>query len=82
MVPNGDLAKQIAANSPLGVQASKASLVFSRDHSVADGLEHLKLMNQVYLQAPDIPQAVQASRPPRASPHGGHEGIVMSMLYL
>lgn len=54
------LAKQIAANSPLGVQATKASLVFSRDHSVADGLQHVRMMNQVYLQAPDLALAVQA----------------------
>lgn len=56
------LAKQIAANSPIGVQATKASLVYSRDHTVSDGLEHVKLMNQVYLQAPDPMMAVQAMK--------------------
>merc|ERR1712194_27320 len=54
------LARQIAANSPLGVRATKASLLFSREHSVADGLENVRLMNQVYLQAPDLAMAVQA----------------------
>lgn len=65
------LAKQIATNSPVAVQATKASLIFSRDHGVTDGLEHVKLMNQVYLQAPDMLLAVQAakSKKPAAFPN-------------
>jgi len=54
------LAKQIAANSPLAVSATKASLNYSRDHTIAEGLEHIVLMNQVNLQAPDTMVAAQA----------------------
>lgn len=54
------LARQIAANSPLAVAATKASLNYSRDHSVAEGLEHILLVNQVNLQAPDTMVAAQA----------------------
>jgi len=53
------LAKMIAANSPLAVAATKDSLNFSRDHGVAEGLHHIRLLNQSYLQAPDIAIAVQ-----------------------
>lgn len=56
------LAREIAANSPVAVAATKASLVFSRDHTVADGLEHVATMNQAFLQAPDLAISVQAMR--------------------
>merc|ERR1719277_396192 len=55
-----EVAKHIAANSPLAVVATKASLNYSREHTTADGLEHVALMNQVYLQAPDLGIATQA----------------------
>lgn len=53
------IARQIAANSPLAVEATKASLNYSRDHTVAEGLEHIVLVNQVNLQAPDLIAAAQ-----------------------
>eukprot|EP00933_Yihiella_yeosuensis_P017484 TRINITY_DN1458_c0_g2_i1.p1 TRINITY_DN1458_c0_g2~~TRINITY_DN1458_c0_g2_i1.p1 ORF type:complete len:288 (+),score=55.73 TRINITY_DN1458_c0_g2_i1:20-883(+) len=55
-----EIGLQIAANSPLAVSATKASLNFSRDHSVAQGLEHVVLLNQANLQAPDPMIAAQA----------------------
>lgn len=54
------LAKQIASNSPLAVMGTKASLNYSRDHSVAEGLEHVALLNHAFLQAPDIVLAAMA----------------------
>jgi delta(3,5)-delta(2,4)-dienoyl-CoA isomerase len=36
-----ELAKVIAAKSPIAVQGSKVNLVFSRDHSVQDGLQFI-----------------------------------------
>jgi hypothetical protein len=33
-----EMAKLIASKSPIAVQGSKINLVYSRDHSVADGL--------------------------------------------
>jgi len=56
------LARAIAANSPLAVEATKANLNFSRDHSVADGLQHVLMLNRANLQAPDVQIALQAFR--------------------
>lgn len=55
------LGRQIAANSPLAVSATKASLNFSRDHTVADGLQHIMLLNRANLQAPDLQLGVRAA---------------------
>mmetsp|Transcript_39154 Transcript_39154/g.92123 ORF Transcript_39154/g.92123 Transcript_39154/m.92123 type:complete len:291 (+) Transcript_39154:44-916(+) len=55
-----ELARLIANNSPLAVAATKASLNFSRDHGVAEGLEHVRLLNQSYLQAPDVAISAKA----------------------
>ena len=35
-----ELAKTIAEKSPVAVQGSKANLVYSRDHTVPEGLEY------------------------------------------
>jgi delta(3,5)-delta(2,4)-dienoyl-CoA isomerase len=55
------LAARIASLSPVAVQASKLSLTFSRDHSVASGLEHVAALNQGLLQTGDIAAAAMAS---------------------
>jgi delta(3,5)-delta(2,4)-dienoyl-CoA isomerase len=36
-----DLASNIASKSPVAVQGTKVSLVYSRDHSVSEGLQHV-----------------------------------------
>jgi len=36
-----DTATLIANKSPVAVQGTKASLVYSRDHTVQEGLEHI-----------------------------------------
>lgn len=36
-----NLAATIAGKSPVAVQATKLSMVYSRDHSVAEGLDHV-----------------------------------------
>lgn len=35
------VAEGIAAKSPVAVQGTKMSLVYSRDHSVQEGLDHI-----------------------------------------
>jgi delta(3,5)-delta(2,4)-dienoyl-CoA isomerase len=40
-----ELAKLIATKSPIAVQGSKVNLVFSRDHSVDDGLKFIVIIN-------------------------------------
>ena len=40
-----DTAILIASKSPVAVQGTKVSLVYSRDHSVAEGLAHVVSVN-------------------------------------
>lgn len=55
------LAKTIASKSPVAVNATKKSIIFSRDHSVAEGLNHIALMNGAMLQTSDSMTAVTAT---------------------
>ncbi|XP_023015549.2 delta(3,5)-Delta(2,4)-dienoyl-CoA isomerase, mitochondrial isoform X1 [Leptinotarsa decemlineata] len=54
------IAESIAKKSPVAVQSTKASLVFSRDHSVQEGLNHIALWNQMNLQSEDLTQSAMA----------------------
>lgn len=54
-------AKQIATKSPVGVIGTKASLNYSRDHTVQEGLEHVRLWNSLHLQSEDVKTAVFAT---------------------
>jgi enoyl-CoA hydratase len=61
------LAQAIAAKSPLAVRGTKETLNFSRDHSVAAGLDYVAAKNASLLFAPDVNEAVAAfvgRRPP------------------
>ncbi|WP_028535653.1 crotonase/enoyl-CoA hydratase family protein [Paludibacterium yongneupense] len=53
-------AHQIAARSPLAVRGCKQVLNFSRDHSVADGLEYVATWNAAMLLSDDLPIAAMA----------------------
>ena len=48
------IARRIASNSPVAVCGSKLSLNYSRDHSVADGLEHIASHNAAALITDDL----------------------------
>jgi delta(3,5)-delta(2,4)-dienoyl-CoA isomerase len=48
------LAKVIAANSPIAVLGTKQSLIYSRDHSVSEGLDHIAIHNALALQTHDL----------------------------
>ena len=54
------LAKEIASKSPAAIYTSKKSLIYSRDHSVKEGLNHIALLNGVMLQTNDPATAVAA----------------------
>jgi len=61
------LAEQIAANSPLAVQGSKAVLAATEDMSVDEALDYVALWNAAYLHSNDLKEAVTAfleKRPP------------------
>jgi enoyl-CoA hydratase/carnithine racemase len=56
-----DLAKQIATKSPVGIATLKQNIVFSRDHTVDEGLNHILLLNMSMLQTKDMEKAVMAN---------------------
>lgn len=56
------IARQIAAKSPLAIRGSKEMLNYSRDHSVADGLNQVASWNAAMLLSADLNEAMQASR--------------------
>ncbi len=64
------LARDIAANSPLAVQGTKAVLAANDGRTVDEGLEHVAYWNSLYLRSEDLTEAVTAffeKRPPRFS---------------
>ncbi|XP_037675936.1 delta(3,5)-Delta(2,4)-dienoyl-CoA isomerase, mitochondrial isoform X4 [Choloepus didactylus] len=54
------LAAEISSKSPVAVQGTKVNLVYSRDHSVAEGLNFMRSWNMSMLQTEDIMKSVQA----------------------
>ncbi len=61
-----DLAEQISAKSPLAIRGLKEVMNYSRDHSVADGLNFVATWNAAMLLSADLSEAVQAQRERRA----------------
>lgn len=53
-------AETIASKSPVAVQNTKKSLVYSQSRPNKDGLEHIKLINQLMLQSEDLRKAAMA----------------------
>jgi len=53
-----EVAQQIAKLSPVAMQATKASLLYARDHTVQEGLHEIGLKNQFLLQSEDFMNSV------------------------
>lgn len=60
------VARTLAAKSPLALRGTKETLNFSRDHSIAEGLEFVAARNAALLFAPDIAEAIAARSERRA----------------
>ncbi|CAJ1066113.1 delta(3%2C5)-Delta(2,4)-dienoyl-CoA isomerase, mitochondrial [Xyrichtys novacula] len=56
-----EMAGEIAGRSPVAVQGTKVNLIYSRDHSVAEGLDYMASWNMSMLQTQDVMQSAQAS---------------------
>lgn len=56
-----ELAGEIAARSPVAVQGTKINLVYSRDHSVAEGLEYMAAWNMSMLKSEDVMKSAMAA---------------------
>lgn len=61
-----ELALEIAANSPLTVQGVKDVALFSRDHSIGDGLQYVAQKNAAQLLSEDLMEAMAAFMEKRA----------------
>ncbi|XP_049581307.1 delta(3,5)-Delta(2,4)-dienoyl-CoA isomerase, mitochondrial isoform X2 [Syngnathus scovelli] len=56
-----EMAEEMAARSPVAVQGTKVNLIYSRDHSVAEGLDYMATWNMSMLQTADVMKSAQAS---------------------
>jgi enoyl-CoA hydratase len=59
------VAREIAARSPLAVWGSKEMLNYSRDHSVADSLNYIATWQTGMFQAADMAEAFRARQEKR-----------------
>lgn len=62
-----EMARAIAARAPLAISGSKAALTYARDHTVAEGLEWVALMQGSLWSPADILAAIQARRTKEAA---------------
>ena len=62
-----EIAAAIAAKSPLSIRGIKEMLTYARDHSVADGLNHVATWNAAMLMSEDL-MAAMAAAPQRKPP--------------
>ncbi|KAE8294920.1 Delta(3,5)-Delta(2,4)-dienoyl-CoA isomerase, mitochondrial [Larimichthys crocea] len=56
-----EMAGEIAARSPVAVQGTKINLIYSRDHSVTEGLDYMATWNMSMLQTQDVMKSAQAA---------------------
>jgi enoyl-CoA hydratase len=61
-----DIAKTIAAKSPISVRGCKEMISYARDHSVADGLNYIATWNAAMLMSNDLGEALAAAKEKRA----------------
>ncbi|KAH8270729.1 hypothetical protein KR044_012692, partial [Drosophila immigrans] len=54
------VAADIADKSPIAVQTTKESMVYSLEHTNQEGLDHIRIINKLHLQSEDFAQAVAA----------------------
>ena len=57
-----DMARTIAAKAPLAISGSKAAITYARDHTVAEALEWVAVMQGSLWNPADILAAIQARR--------------------
>ena len=62
-----EVAAEIAAKSPMAVWGTKQTMHYARDHSVADGLEHIANWNAAMFDTDDMAEAFTAKMQKRAA---------------
>ena len=61
-----EIAKVIAAKSPLAIRGAKEMIVYARDHSVADSLNYIATWNAAMLMSADLKEAMMSAMETRA----------------
>jgi len=61
-----DIAASIAAKSPLATRGLKEVMNYSREHSIADGLNYVATWNAALLLSGDLGECIAAQREKRA----------------
>jgi enoyl-CoA hydratase len=61
-----DIARAIAAKSPLAIRGCKEMITYARDHSVADGLDRVATWNAAMMLSGDLAEAARANMEGRA----------------
>lgn len=56
------IAVNIASKSPVAVQGTKQNIIYSMDHTVQEGLDHIKELNRLNLQSEDFLNAAVAGQ--------------------
>ncbi len=59
------VAQGIAAKSPLAIRGTKEMLRYTRDHTIADGLNYIATWNAAMLVSADLTEALQAAQQKR-----------------
>ena len=67
-----EIAKEIASKSPMAIWGTKQSMNFSRDHSVADGLEYIATWNAAMFDTDDMDEAFVATSDRRDAEFPNH----------
>jgi len=62
-----DIAETIASKSPLSIRGTKQILNYSREHSIADGLDYIATWNAGMFLSDDITEAMTAKMTGRAA---------------
>ena len=60
LIEVNSIAKQISEKSPLSIRGVKKTVQYTRDHSVEDSLNQVKLWNSAHLYSNDLLIAMQA----------------------
>lgn len=55
-----DLARELAAKSPLAMRGTKQAITYARDHTIADGLDQIATWNAGMLLSVDLEESVKA----------------------
>jgi enoyl-CoA hydratase len=56
-----EMAAEIAAKSPLAIAGTKEMLNYARDHSIADGLNHIATWQAAMIQTDDVARQMKAN---------------------